>query len=152
MKGRTEDDYAMGYGKPPRHSRFQKGHSGNRNGRPRGSKNSATLMMEALQETVIISENGRRKKITKQETIVKQIVNKAASGDHRSIELLLLKHIPLIEAGLALSRSATVERAAPESGINLLRDAIQILRDLNVPVAMELPDRDFKALPGQRRD
>jgi hypothetical protein len=150
MKGTTEDDYEIGYGKPPRQSRFQKGHSGNRKGRPRGSKNSATLMMEALQEPVIISENGRRKKITKQQAIVKQIVNKAASGDYRSIQLLLLDQIPLIEASLASSRSATVEGAVPEDRINLLREAFLVLRDLGVPVAMELSDRDFKTLPGQR--
>jgi hypothetical protein len=28
--------YAVGYGKPPAHSRFRKGVSGNRGGRPRG--------------------------------------------------------------------------------------------------------------------
>lgn len=95
------------------------------------------------------NENGRRKKITKQEAIVKQIVNKAASGDHRSIQLLLLKQTPLVEASLASSRSATVGGVSLESDLNLLRDAIRVLRDLKVPAVMDLPDRDFRALLGR---
>ena len=43
-------DYAVGYGKPPRQTQFKKGQSGNPNGRARGSKNLATLIMAALNE------------------------------------------------------------------------------------------------------
>jgi hypothetical protein len=40
-------------------------------------------------EPVVINENGRRRKATKLQVIVKQMVNKAAQGDHRSIQLLM---------------------------------------------------------------
>jgi hypothetical protein len=79
----------VGYGNPPRETRFRKGRSGNPRGRPRGSRNFASLMEEALAEPVIITENGRRKKATKLQAIAKQLVNKAAQGDHRSIQLLM---------------------------------------------------------------
>src|SRR5262245_3868094 len=79
----------VGYGKPPKATRFRKGRSGNPRGRPRGSRNFASLMEEALAEPVMINENGRRRKATKLEVIVKQLVNKAAQGDHRSIQLLM---------------------------------------------------------------
>ena len=82
-------------------------------GRPRGSKNAATLLQEALSEQVVISENGRRRTITKKEAIVTQIVNKAASGDHRAIQLLLVNQIPLIEARLESSRPATAGGPPP---------------------------------------
>lgn len=82
-------DYAVGYGKPPRHTRFEKGRSGNLKGRPSGAKNLTTLFHEALNETVIVAENGGRRKISKRQAIVKQIVNKAAKGDWRSAKLLL---------------------------------------------------------------
>ena len=78
-----------GYGKPPRATRFRKGQSGNPKGRPRGSGNFASLVEEALAEPVMINEGGRRKKATKLQVIVKQLVNKAAQGDHRSIQLLM---------------------------------------------------------------
>lgn len=87
---RTEDgNYTVGYAKPPRETRFSKGQSGNPSGRPRGSRNFATLLDQALAEPVTINENGRRKKVSKLQVIVKQLVNKAAQGDHRSIQLLM---------------------------------------------------------------
>jgi len=79
----------VGYGKPPRHTRFEKGRSGNPKGRPSGAKNLSTLFIEALNETVIVAENGGRRKISKRQAIVKQIVNKAAKGDWRCTKLLL---------------------------------------------------------------
>src|SRR5208282_1497815 len=79
----------VGYGKPPQATRFRKGQSGNPRGRPRGSRNFASLVEEALAEPVAINENGRRRKASKLQVIVKQLVNKAAQGDHRSIQLLM---------------------------------------------------------------
>lgn len=76
--------YETGYGKPPQHTRFRKGKSGNSKGRPRGSKNMTALLGEALGERVVINEGGRRRTATKYQVIVKQIVNRAAQGDHRS--------------------------------------------------------------------
>src|SRR5271163_3665701 len=77
-------DYQVGYGKPPRNAGFKKGQSGNPRGRPPGAKNLTTLLNEALNETVTITENGRRRKITKREA-----VNKSASADARSLKILL---------------------------------------------------------------
>src|SRR5438477_7828410 len=54
--------YEVGYGKPPLHTRFQKGESGNPKGRPRGKKNMATLLSTALNASIVVVANGRRKK------------------------------------------------------------------------------------------
>ena len=48
MPAEKQDDYEVGYGKPPRHTWFKKGQSGNPRGRPCGSKNLKTLLSEAL--------------------------------------------------------------------------------------------------------
>jgi len=53
------------------------------------ARNMSTLFNEALNETVIVAENGGRRKISKRQAIVKQIVNKAAKGDWRCTKLLL---------------------------------------------------------------
>ena len=71
-----KSNYEVGYRRPPRQTRFKKGRSGNPTGRPRGSRNFASLVDEALAEPVVINENGRRKKATKLQVIVKQMVNK----------------------------------------------------------------------------
>jgi hypothetical protein len=70
----------VGYGKPPQHTRFKKGESGNPTGRPKGSKNLTTLLEKELKQRVVITENGRRRSITKQEAMVKHLVNKAVFG------------------------------------------------------------------------
>jgi|SRR5208282_5914980 len=85
----TKVDYQVGYGKPPRDAGFKKGQSGNPRGRPPGSKNLTSLLNDALNEPVTITENGRRRKITKRETVIKQLVNKSASADARSLKILL---------------------------------------------------------------
>jgi hypothetical protein len=87
---------------------FQKGQSGNLQGRRKGSKNVATLLEQALHERVVITENGKRKTITKLEAMLKQLANKAASGDHHAIKLL----IPLAETYLASSRPAAGDAPA----------------------------------------
>ena len=89
MPSEKKDNYEVGYGKPPRHTRFAQGQSGNPRGRPPGAKNFATLLSEALYETVIVSENGGRRKVTKRQAIITQLVNRSATADFRAIKILL---------------------------------------------------------------
>src|SRR5437868_3298128 len=81
--------FEVGFGKPPRSRRFKPGQSGNPNGRPRGAKNFATALEEELNARLTVTENGRRRRISKREVIAKHLVNKAASGDLKAIPLLL---------------------------------------------------------------
>ena len=89
MPSETARDYAVGYGNPPLHTRFQKGRSGNPKGRPRGRKNLSTLLSAALNGLVVVTQNGRHKKITKREAIVTQLVNKSASADLKATQIVL---------------------------------------------------------------
>jgi len=85
----NERDYEVGYGKPPRDTRFKRGQSGNPRGRPPGAKNLSTLLNEALNELVVVTENGGRKRITKRRAAFKQLVNDAAKGEWRALKLLV---------------------------------------------------------------
>ena len=81
-------DYEVGYGKPPRHTRFKKGEaSANPRGRPR--KNLAASLVEGLNKKVVVTENGRRRKIAVREAITSQLINKSATADLRAIKMLL---------------------------------------------------------------
>jgi hypothetical protein len=97
----------VGYGKPPDNTRFKKGVSGNPKGRPKGSRNVASVFAKTLREKVVINEHGQRKTITKLEAAIKQFVNKAAGGDLRALQMLV-----------NLSREAeTRELSPPERSI-----------------------------------
>ena len=64
----SESDYQVGPGRPPLHTRFQKGQSGNPGGR--SAKSLPALLADALNETVVVTIDGRRRTITKREAIV----------------------------------------------------------------------------------
>jgi hypothetical protein len=79
----------VGYKRPPEASRFRPGQSGNPKGRPKGAKNFATVFAEELTTRIVVTENGKRRTITKRQAVVKQLVNKAVAGDARAIPILL---------------------------------------------------------------
>ena len=89
MSKRRDGTYDVGYGKPPAGTRFQKGESGNPKGRPRGSKNLATIVRQAANERVTIVVKGKQRSITKLEAAAKQLANKAAQGDLKAMQMLL---------------------------------------------------------------
>jgi hypothetical protein len=89
MSADKEPDYEIGYGKPPHHTRFKPGLSGNPRGRPKEAKNLSTLVHEALNELIIVAENGRRRKISKRRAIIKQLVNRSAQADLKATQILL---------------------------------------------------------------
>jgi hypothetical protein len=80
-------DGTVGYGQPPRDSRFQKGQSGNPAGRRTGSKNLKTVVVSSANAPV--KEGGRRRNITKLEAALKALADKAAAGDPRAIRELV---------------------------------------------------------------
>jgi len=77
------------FGSPPRHTQFQPGSSGNPKGRPKGAKNFATAIDAELSATVVVTENGRRRKLSKRQIIAKRLVNRAVEGDLKPVPLLL---------------------------------------------------------------
>ena len=80
----SDAPYLVGYKKPPRHTRFRKGQSGNPAGRPKGSLSLAKALEGALTEPVVVVERGERRTLSKFEVMLKQLVNKAAGGDLRA--------------------------------------------------------------------
>jgi hypothetical protein len=81
--------YDVGYGRPPKHTRWQKGQSGNPRGRPKGAQGFATLIDQELQEMVTVTEGGVQKRIPKQQVAVKALVARAMKGDPRAIDKVM---------------------------------------------------------------
>ena len=85
-------DYEVGYGKPPKRTRFRKGRSGNPKGRPKGAKSIWAVLDKVLREKVMVREGGKRKRITKIEASFKSLLDQAMKGNVRA----LTKFIELI--------------------------------------------------------
>jgi len=107
MDERVERDLTnkVGYAKPPKHTRFTKGRSGNPKGRPTGSKNLATMMIEELTQTVAIVENGKRTKIPKIRAAVRQALDRAMVGDFKALQQIVI----MLRSHDALKRVATTK-------------------------------------------
>jgi len=87
--------YTVGYGKPPLHSRFRKGRSGNPQGGRRHAKRLAIVLQEALDRPIariglrVGARRGAGRPTTRREAIVAGLVEKSAAGDLRATKLLL---------------------------------------------------------------
>ena len=96
VRGKESDssrgDYAVGRGKPPKDTQFKKGDGRKRPGRPKGSKNLATIIMEAARDQVTVTIDGKKRKISKKQSAAIQLANAGATGNPR----LLVKFLDLI--------------------------------------------------------
>jgi hypothetical protein len=126
-------EYVVGYRRPPRATQFKPGQSGNPNGRPKGAKNFATALRTELDARVTITENGKRRTVSKREVIAKQVVNKAAAGDPRAIPILFNEIRPVeqeADAGSPTSAFGRPEdRVVMEHLLRRLHDSEPILSD-----------------------
>jgi hypothetical protein len=85
----VEGEYKVGRGRPPLHTRFKKGQSGNPRGpRPR-PKDLPALLVAALNEPVVVTANGEPRQITKREAVVAQLVDKSTGADLRATKMLI---------------------------------------------------------------
>lgn len=84
-----DKDYEVGYKKPPKHTQFQPGQSGNPAGRPPRSRNMKLLVQEILDEKIALTENGNTLVVSKREALVRRLCVDAMNGDPRARRQLI---------------------------------------------------------------
>jgi hypothetical protein len=90
--GQTGDrePYTVGYGRPPVHSRFKPGQSGNPKGRAKGSKNLRTILKQVSNEQIQIREGDRPRHMSRMEVLVRTTYARAFKGDPKALASLIL--------------------------------------------------------------
>jgi hypothetical protein len=78
----------VGYGSPPVKNQFKPGQSGNTKGRPKGIKNTVTMLNEILNSKVIVTDNDKKMKMSRRGVILTQAVSKAMKGDLKAVSIL----------------------------------------------------------------
>ena len=104
--GGSVPDHEVGDRRPPKHSQFKPGVSGNPKGRPKGSVNLRTRVSQQLRRMVTVTRNGRPVRMRKGELIALQIVDAAAKGDFKAALLAVRLDD---EANIAASKASTEE-------------------------------------------
>jgi hypothetical protein len=103
-------DYEVGYKKPPRHTRFRQGRSGNPDGRPKQARNLLTDLHEELQQRITVREGGIERRMSRQRAVVMRLLDKALKGELGAVVKLLdlvLRH-----------EAAAGERCAPDAPLS----------------------------------
>jgi hypothetical protein len=82
-------DYAVGYGRPPEHSRFRKGQSGNPRGKVKGRKSLKSILADELSARMTIGINGKQVTASRQQLMVQTLTARAAAGDTRAAKMVI---------------------------------------------------------------
>jgi uncharacterized protein DUF5681 len=116
----------VGYGRPPRHSRFKPGQSGNPRGRPKGTSNFATDLEQTLAALITLNEGGKSKRVSTQRAALLRLREMALKGNVRALEKLL-------SFAAASSASETADARSPSGEDQAILDAFrqEILAEAN---------------------
>ena len=88
------EEYKVGPGKPPRHTQYQKGWSGNPSGKRKREESYADLLKEELDRLIPIRENGKTITLTMRKAWVKRVVNGAVQGNPSDEKILMMIEKP----------------------------------------------------------
>lgn len=112
-----DKDLEMGYKKPPKHTQFKKGQSGNPKGRPKGRKNTSTIVNKVLNQKVMISVNGKPRSVSYTEALIQKMAAKGLSGatrDQKAMLDLINEYEPELLKEAELPHGITVRYVLPD--------------------------------------
>ena len=122
--------YEVGYGRPPTHSRFRPGQSGNPAGRREGVRNLKTDVIRTLRTPVKVKEGGRSRTRSTQEGLLLVLREKALRGDARAIDRLV---------DLALRYNSDPGEIGPAQGLAADDQAILAAYEAEIAAAAATP-------------
>jgi hypothetical protein len=119
---RVEADEDVGYGKPPRAHQYKAGQSGNKTGRPKGSRNEATILNEILDHKVVLNDRGKTRRITLLEAILRKVAEDGLRGNIKSIGFLLNRYYAAAAGGVAQADLSEDDKAVLDAYLRKLKN------------------------------
>lgn len=125
-------DYTVGYGRPPAHTQFKPGTSGNPKGRPPGARGIKTLVREMMTAKVSVRTATGVTQVTRIEALLHKILELASKGNLRAQVLLLNLY------------DASVPDAPPEDsgGGDATDDAVLMLQEMAYQFLASAPPKE----------
>ena len=108
----AEGNHEVGYGKPPKHTRFKPGQSGDSKGRPKGVRNFSTDVKATLKALVKVTRGGKPRNVSTQEAALLRLREKALGGDARALDRLLALAQAFNNGELTAAASLSADDAA----------------------------------------
>jgi hypothetical protein len=97
-----QEEYEVGYGKPPQHTRFKPGQSGNPRGRPKVARGLNTIVRTVMNENIVLRTSAGEKKIKKIDGVLQKTIEFAMKGNMKAlIQLVTLYRTAVPEAELS---------------------------------------------------
>jgi hypothetical protein len=87
--GSSETSSDVGYGKPPKATRFRKGRSGNPKGRPSGEENILSVFKRMVTKRIKVREGDRWRTITMADAIILQNYRAALQKDQTAMNNIM---------------------------------------------------------------
>lgn len=121
---------AVGYRRPPKTTQFKPGTSGNPKGRPKGSRPVGAVLQDIIQQNVLVTENGKTRRVPALEAMLRRLTNDAMRGEQRAIKSLLS----------LLDRYGELPQTKLKLGEMLAEDAEILAQYLHEPTDFNNPD------------
>jgi hypothetical protein len=86
---RNRPDYEVGFGRPPKATRFKPGKSGNPRGRPKGSRPVGAVLQQILGQRIAVTENGKTRRLPALEVMLRRLANDAMRSEPAALKLML---------------------------------------------------------------
>jgi Family of unknown function (DUF5681) len=117
-----DNNYKVGYGRPPLERRYKPGCSGNPKGRPKGSRNAKTIVSGVVNKKVPVRQNGKVRHVTTLEAMLLAAAQSALKGDLRALNTI----IGLMARTNQLAEEETeTSTALPEEDAAILNDFLR---------------------------